>query len=86
MKTVRIYYINLLKAHLIDGHEKTRMFALMDKEEENKNSELDKDKKKILNNKQDSSQNVNEPTSTKCYIINPDQNIFKKMFDVFTNS
>ena len=85
MKTVRIYYINLLKAHLIDGHEKTKsfgkMFALMDKEEENKNSELDKDKKKILNNKQDSSQNVNEPTSTKCYIINPDQNIFKKMFD-----
>ena len=54
---------------------------MMDKEEENKNSEFDKGKKKNWKNKNDSSKNNEDPSSDKCYIINPEQNIYKKIFD-----
>jgi len=70
---------------LIDGYEKTKsfgeMFAMMDKEEENKNLESDKEIKKNWKNKNDSSKNNEDPSSDKCYIINPEQNIYKKIFD-----
>ena len=57
------------------------MFALMDKEEEDKNSEFDKDKNKNWKNKKGSSKNNEDQSSSKCYIINPDHNIYKKIFD-----